>query len=165
MATRRWAQGSGEALGLYGGFVNSCVKVEMVDLSSTKVPLVDLSCTKQQQPIDLTSTNQQVDQKTVNLSSRFLGLQRLPRHQPLAFLESGRGILCQRRSFLSSPTSSRTCSQRPLKPTFLYFKYADTHFHSMANDGALSPFIVFSEVDVDLGLGLLVPSISLPTST
>jgi hypothetical protein len=47
MATIRWAQGSREALGLHSGFVDSGVKVEMVDLSSTKVPLVDLSCTKQ----------------------------------------------------------------------------------------------------------------------
>jgi hypothetical protein len=44
--------------------VDSGVKMEMVDLSSTKVPLVDLSSTKQQL-IDLTNTDQQVDQKTV----------------------------------------------------------------------------------------------------
>jgi hypothetical protein len=56
MATGRWAQGSGEALGLYGGFVDNGVKMEMVDLSSTKVPLVDL-CSTKQQLIDLTSTD------------------------------------------------------------------------------------------------------------
>jgi hypothetical protein len=38
MATGRWVQGSGEPLGLFGGFVDSSVNMEMMDLPSTKVP-------------------------------------------------------------------------------------------------------------------------------
>jgi hypothetical protein len=76
MATGRCAQGSGEPLGVFFGFLDTLEKKPVVDLSSTK-PMVDLSTTKPVVDLTSTKTDQQVEEKTV--------------HKPTTTTEASRG--------------------------------------------------------------------------